>query len=173
MGQTKDEMPELEEFRKKFHYAGLHFEDMANRELHKRPLRNNASAWFELADYKAIEAHISEIGPRGHSQKHRHMFEAVIYIVKGRGHSVIHKELSDKPVRIGWKAGDLFAPPLNWWHQHFNDDDEEPARYLAITDLGLMKSLGMDSKEQAPLEYQSDSEDGEEASAKEFVRDDM
>ncbi|MBI3913054.1 MAG: cupin domain-containing protein [Chloroflexi bacterium] len=161
----KDEMPELAEFREKFHYAGLHFQDLANRPLHTRPLRNNAGAWFELADYKAMEAHISEIGPRGHSHKHRHMFEAVIYIVKGRGHSIIHKELDDKPIRIAWKAGDIFAPPLNWWHQHFNDDDSEPARYLAITDLGLMKTLGTDSKEQAPAEYQSDHEDGEEMPA--------
>ncbi len=171
--QFKDEMQELTEFRDKFHYAGLHFADMANRPLHKRPLRNNASAWFELADYKAIEAHVSEIGARGHSQKHRHRFEAVIYIVKGHGHSVIHKELTDKPIRINWKAGDIFAPPLNWWHQHFNDDDEEPARYLAITDVGLMKTLGMDSKEQAPAEFQSDPEDGEEMGEEQFVRDDM
>lgn len=158
----KDEMPELAEFRKKFPYAGLHFKDMANRELHKRPLRNNASAWFELADYKSIECHVSEMGPRGHSQKHRHMFEAVIYIVKGRGHSIIHKELTDKPRRVNWQAGDIFAPPINWWHQHFNDDDEQAARYLAITDLGLMHAIGMDSKEQAPKEFQSDHEDGEE-----------
>jgi gentisate 1,2-dioxygenase len=156
-----DEMPELEKFREEFHYAGLTFEDLKNRTLHKRPLRNNASAWFELANYQAIEAHVSEMGPRGHSHKHRHNFEAIIYIVKGRGHSIIHKELTDKPIRVNWKEGDLFAPPLNWWHQHFNDDPEQPARYLAITDLGLMKSLGLDSKEQAPAEYQGDPEDGD------------
>jgi len=131
-------------------------------------LRNNASAWFELSGYNTIEAHVSEMGARGHSQKHRHNFEAIIYIVKGRGHSIVHQALSDKPIRINWNEGDLFAPPLNWWHQHFNDDDEQPARYLAITNLGLMQSLGLDSKEQAPKEYQSEHEDGELMSREAF-----
>ena len=144
-----DEMPELEKFRQMFHYASLNFEDLKNRELHKRPLRNNASAWFELSGYKTIEAHVSEMSPRGHSQKHRHNFEAIIYIVKGRGHSIVHRELTDKSIRINWKEGDLFAPPLNWWHQHFNDDPEQLARYLAFTNIGLMTRLGLFTKESA------------------------
>lgn len=170
MSETRpiDEMPELENFRRLFHYASLSFADLKGRELHKRPLRNNASAWFELSGYKTIEAHVSEMGPRGHSQKHRHNFEAIIYIVKGRGHSIVHRELTDKPIRINWQEGDMFAPPFNWWHQHFNDDDEAAARYLAITNLGLMQSLGLDSKEQAPKEYQSDHEDGEVLSIEAF-----
>lgn len=147
--RTKNEMPELEELRAKHPHRGRHFKNMKTHPVHPRPLRGTSGAWFDLSDNKTIEAHVSEIPPAGHSQKHRHMLEAIIYIVSGRGHSVLQCELNDPPTRLDWEEGDLFSPPLNWWHQHFNDDPEHPARYLAITNLGLMKSLGLASKEQA------------------------
>jgi gentisate 1,2-dioxygenase len=115
---------------------------------HFRPVRGTSGAHFDLADYKTIEAHISEIPPGGHNQKHRHMNEAIIYIVCGRGHSIIQPEGGPEQ-RIDWEEGDMFAPPLNWWHQHFNDDPEEPARYLAFTNIGLMEKLGLFTKESA------------------------
>ncbi len=162
MSQPMNEMPELEDLRAKHPYRGTHFKNMKTHPVHPRPLRGTSGAWFDLSNNKTIEAHISEIPPRGHSQKHRHMLEAIIYIVSGRGHSLIHKELDDSPTRVDWAEGDVFSPPLNWWHQHFNDDPTNPARYLAITNLGFMQSMGLASKEQAPAE----------ASAQE-MRDDM
>ncbi len=160
--RPQNELPELEDLRAKHPYQGTHFRNLKTHPVHYRPVRNTSGAWFDLSDNKTIEAHVSEIPPAGHSQKHRHMLEAIIYIVSGRGHSIIQQDLHELPTRIDWEEGDLFSPPLNWWHQHFNDDPIKPARYLAITNLGFMKVMGMATKEQAP-----------EVEAEEAMRDDM
>ena len=53
-------------------------------------------------------------------------------------------------IKIEGAEGDMFSPPLNAWHQHFNSDPEQPARYLAVTNIGLMTKIGAFSKEQSP-----------------------
>ena len=112
-------------------------------------MRGTGGAWFDLAGNRTIEAHISEISPGGHNKNHRHMNEAIIYILSGRGYSIIQEE-GQEPMKIEWEEGDLLSPPLNAWHQHFNSDPEKPARYLAFTNIALMTKLGAFTKEQAP-----------------------
>ncbi len=142
------ELDELAQFKAKHLNKGMHFKDMRTYPVHYRELRRTAGAHFELSDNKTIECHISEIAPSGHNTKHRHMNEAIIYIVAGRGHSIISDDAGHE-TRIDWEEGDIFSPPLNWWHQHFNDDPQKTARYLAVTNIGLMTSLGLFSKESA------------------------
>jgi quercetin dioxygenase-like cupin family protein len=151
----KDEAGELEQFRQNHPNAGLHFKDLKTFPVHYRKLRGTGGAWFDLAGNRTIEAHISEIPPGGHNKKHRHMNEAIIYIVCGRGYSTIQEEGKEEVV-VEWEEGDMFSPPLNAWHQHFNSDPEKPARYLAVTNIGLMKSIGAFSKEQAPRQDQGE-----------------
>ncbi|MEA2538606.1 MAG: hypothetical protein QOF11_2840 [Chloroflexota bacterium] len=146
--QGLNETDELEAFKKAHPYEGRHFRDLRVHPVHYRPMRGTGGAHFELSGNVTIEAHISEIAPGGHNRKHRHMNEAIIYILVGRGHSVISDGRGGAEQRIDWQEGDLFAPPLNWWHQHFNDDPDKPARYLAFTNIGLMKRLKLFTKEQ-------------------------
>jgi gentisate 1,2-dioxygenase len=48
----------------------------------------------------------------------------------------------DEPVQaVEWSEGTLFAPPRWAWHQHFNLDESDTARYLAIQDTGLLRTM--------------------------------
>jgi gentisate 1,2-dioxygenase len=88
--------------------------------------------------------------------KHRHTTEAVLYIVKGKGHTVMHFD-GEPEERVDWEEGDLIGIPLWAWHQHFNDDDANTARYLAVQDTFTVKQLGLHQIERHP-----DSPAGEE-----------
>ncbi len=146
--RTIDETSEREEFRKQHLYEGTSFKNLRGHPVHQRKMRGSASAHFALSGNKTIDAHISELPSGGHNKRHRHMNEAIIYILSGKGYSIIQN--GDKaPVRIDWQEGDMFSPPLWWWHQHFNLDPDRPARYLAVTNAPLMISQGLFKKEQA------------------------
>ena len=115
-------------------------DDLRKMELPARPWRNNRGRYIDLADYEVLGAHISELMPGGKSVRHRHTTEAYLYVVKGRGFSLVNYE--DDPIEtVEWQEGTLFAPPRWAWHQHFNLDQEDTSRYLAIQDTGLLRTL--------------------------------
>lgn len=63
------------------------------------------------------------------SGKHRHQGGLVIYVIAGRGYSVVDGE------RIDWEKGDLVLLPLREKgveHQHFNSDPPHPALWMAF-----------------------------------------
>ncbi len=49
---------------------------------------------------------------------HRHFTEALIYILKGRGFSLIHDR------RVEWEPGSVVRVPIFCWHTHFNPGNE-------------------------------------------------
>jgi quercetin dioxygenase-like cupin family protein len=115
-------------------------DDLRKMELPAREWRNNRGHYFDLADYEVLGAHIAELRPGGSSVRHRHTTEAYLYVVKGHGFSLIN--YADEPVEVvEWQEGTLFAPPRWAWHQHFNLDPQDTARYLAIQDTGLLRTL--------------------------------
>jgi quercetin dioxygenase-like cupin family protein len=115
-------------------------DDLRKMELPARPWRNNRGHYIDLAGYEVLGAHISELMPGGKSVRHRHTTEAYLYVVKGRGFSLVNYD--DEPYEVvGWQEGTLFAPPRWAWHQHFNLDENDTSRYLAIQDTGLLRTL--------------------------------
>lgn len=103
---------------------------------------------FQGFPTKSLNMFMGEINPGSHTGCHRHNCEAVIYILKGKGYSVVNEQ------RIDWEEGDALLIPVLAWHQHFNADSTKPARYLATSNFPQLENMGMaimEQKEESPL----------------------
>ena len=123
--------------------------DLKTTELTAREYRNTKARFYRLGHDIRLQPHVSELPPLGVSVNHRHTTEAVIYIVKGVGHTIISWDGVDQQ-RIDWAEGDLFSFPVWMWHQHFNDSETETSRYLAVQDTFAIKALGLHQIERFP-----------------------
>lgn len=113
------------------------FEDLCQIDLTPWPRKGGAGAIINIPnDYLPSDAHLVEISPGGQSEPEKHLYEENVYVLSGRGATRIWLD-GYKAETFEWKAGSLFAIPLNAWYQHFNVSSE-PARYLAVTDAPTM-----------------------------------
>src|SRR2546429_4517117 len=78
------------------------------------------------------DCYVCEIPPGRKLEPQRQLFEEMILILDGRGSTTVWND-EGKRVTFEWKAGAMFAIPLNCWHQHFNGSGQAPARYVAVT----------------------------------------
>ncbi|HYH70018.1 MAG TPA: hypothetical protein VEX16_01790, partial [Methyloceanibacter sp.] len=62
------------------------------------------------------------------------LLEEMILVLDGRGSTSVWNDAGQR-ITFEWKAGALFAIPLNTWHQHFNGSGQEPARFVAVTNM--------------------------------------
>jgi quercetin dioxygenase-like cupin family protein len=78
---------------------------------------------------------------RSKSGKHKHQGGIVIYVIDGKGYSVVDGE------RVEWEKGDLVMLPLKpdgVEHQHFNDDPEKPALWMAFVNFPIRDHVAME-----------------------------
>jgi oxalate decarboxylase/phosphoglucose isomerase-like protein (cupin superfamily) len=78
------------------------------------------------------DCYVCEIPPGGKLAPQRQLYEEMILILEGRGSTSVWND-AGKRITFEWKAGAIFAIPLNAWHQHFNGSGQEGARYVAVT----------------------------------------
>lgn len=88
-----------------------------------------------------LDARVVEIPPGGHTSTHRHVSDAVIFIEKGKGYSIIGGQ------RYDWGERDSLHLPSWTWHQHWNLDPMLPARYLAVSTEPLMREMNIERLE--------------------------
>jgi len=86
------------------------------------------------------DCYVCEIPPGKKLEPQRQLFEEMIYVLDGRGSTSVWND-AGKKVTFEWKAGALFAIPLNTWHQHFNASGQEPVRYVAVTNAPMVINL--------------------------------
>ena len=84
----------------------------------------------------SISMTIGGLLPGDRSNRHRHTYETVAYILEGHGYSMIEDN------KIEWQAGDAIYIPSWAWHHHVNTDKDKPARYLACENAPLLQNLG-------------------------------
>ena len=78
------------------------------------------------------------------SGKHRHQGGLVIYVLEGKGYSVVDGE------RWDWEKGDLVLLPMKpegVEHQHFNLDPQKPAIWCAFINIPIQEHLASDLKQ--------------------------
>jgi quercetin dioxygenase-like cupin family protein len=153
MPKIRDDKEALDAFMRAHTYPaedGLLVKQLVHHPVHRRSDRGNAAAYFRFPGVKALEAHVSELPAGASATLHHHSCEALFYVLKGQGYTVIHEEGGQR--RIEWDEGDLFFTPILVWHQHVNASTNSMARYLEITTIPLMKSLGAWLIESKPSE---------------------
>lgn len=89
---------------------------------------------------------LTEIDAGVRSPLHRQLHEATLFILQGKGYSLINGK------RFDWQEGDAVFAPLFSWHQNGNDGSET-VRYVTAGTIPFFRHLGIyreeDSKDPA------------------------
>lgn len=78
------------------------------------------------------DCYVCEIPGGGKLAPQRQMFEEMVLILDGRGSTTVWNDAGQR-ITFEWKAGSIFAIPLNCWHQHFNGSGQATARFVGVT----------------------------------------
>lgn len=122
---------------------GFFLEDVNSVQLSQWPRMEGFGAYVDFdASFGIVNSYVCEI-PRGTKlAPEKHLFEEVIYVLEGHGHTTVWD--ADIRQSFEWGKDSLFTIPLNVSHQHFNDNESAPARYLAVTTAPFMINLFRD-----------------------------
>jgi quercetin dioxygenase-like cupin family protein len=91
--------------------------DCSWEETRQGKLRFYVSRWTEVAA-SGLDVMAQRIDPGERSGEHRHIFEELLLVVKGRGYD-LHEGTMHR-----WEEGDLICVPPMIAHQHVNDGRE-------------------------------------------------
>ena len=110
-----------------------HVPDLRTVELRPWARRGGRGVFLNHeASRASSDSYVCEIPPGTELAPQRQMFEEVVYVLDGLGSTVVWNDAGQR-ITFEWKAGAVFAIPLNAWHQHFNGSGSTPARYVSVT----------------------------------------
>jgi quercetin dioxygenase-like cupin family protein len=102
----------------------------------ERPVEKSRQGWLRYYLYGELfpETALQEWGVflheiHAHTGKHSHQGGLAIFVLDGNGYTVLEGR------KLAWKKGDLLLLPIKPGgveHQHFNNDPNKPARWLAF-----------------------------------------
>ena len=113
---------------------GAHYvSNLHTVELKSWPRRGGRGVYINHeASRTSNDCYVCEIPAGLKLTPQRQLFEEMIFVLDGRGSTTVWNDAGQR-ITFEWKAGALFAIPLNAWHQHFNGSGREPARFVAGT----------------------------------------
>jgi quercetin dioxygenase-like cupin family protein len=121
-------------------YEGSALEDLAALPLGDWERRGGKAAYTRLGEQEIYNLQIVEIPSKGELKPERHMYDSVMYVMKGRGATTIWQKGEPRQT-IEWEEGSLLAIPLNAWHQEYNSSGSEPCRMLFGTNMAQIINL--------------------------------
>jgi len=86
------------------------------------------------------DCYVCEIAPGKKLEPRHHLYEEMIMVLSGRGSTTVWNN-SGARVTFEWKAGSIFAIPLNCSYQHFNGSGQEVVRLVAVTNFPSVMNL--------------------------------
>jgi quercetin dioxygenase-like cupin family protein len=121
-------------------YEGSALEDLATLPLADWPRRGGKVAYTRLGNQENHNLQIVEIPPKAELKPERHIYDAIMYVMRGKGATTIWQEHEPKHT-VEWEEGSLLAIPLNAWHQEFNSSADEPCRIVFGTNMAHVMNL--------------------------------
>jgi quercetin dioxygenase-like cupin family protein/oxalate decarboxylase/phosphoglucose isomerase-like protein (cupin superfamily) len=120
---------------------GFYIEDLNTLELGPWARKGGRGAIVNLEGTGGVnDMHVVEISPGGASEPERHIYEAMVYVLSGRGSTQVWYDESHKS-SFEWGPGSLFGIPINANYRIFNSSGVQPARYVAVTNAPTIISL--------------------------------
>ena len=121
--------------------TGFYIPDVNEVELGPWEQKGGLGAFINLEGTADVtDVYICEIPPGGRLTPQRHLYEEVVYILKGVGATNIWQQTGKKQ-SFEWHAGSLFSIPLNASYEHFNGSGHEPVRYIAFISAPFMMNI--------------------------------
>ena len=118
--------------------SSFHVPDLHTVELRPWARRGGRGVFLNHdASRTSNDCYVCEIPPGGELAPQRQLYEEMIYVLDGLGSTAVWND-AGKRITFEWKAGSIFAIPLNTFHQHFNGSGSKPARYVAVTNAPVM-----------------------------------
>lgn len=121
-------------------YTGSYLDSLYTAEVKPWARIGQGGAFVNLADQEADDGWLIEIAPGGRTEPIRHMFEAGVFVLSGRGATTFWQPGKPKQT-VEWQRGSIFSPPLNCFYQHYNLDGQQPARFYAVTNAPMVINL--------------------------------
>ena len=123
--------------------SAMYVPDLHTVELKPWPRRGGRGVFLNHdASRTSNDCYVCEIPAGKHLAPQRQLYEEMIYILDGRGSTSVWND-AGKKLTFEWKAGAIFAIPLNAMHQHFNGSGRDAARFVSVTNApGIINSFG-------------------------------
>lgn len=120
----------------------IHRDVEAARDLELGSRRKHPISVVDLPS-KTISMTLGGLDPGQTSNRHRHSYETILYILEGEGTTFVEDRFVD------WKAGDAVYVPVWAWHYHRNRSSQKGCRYVACENAPLMQNLSAALREEA------------------------
>ncbi len=118
--------------------SAMYVPNLHTVELKPWPRRGGRGVFLNHdASRTSNDAYVCEIPPGKQLMPQRQLFEEMIYILDGRGSTTVWND-AGRRITFEWKAGAIFAIPLNASHQHFNGSGKDPVRFVSVTNAPVI-----------------------------------